>query len=125
MLVFCSVIVICLLISIKLKINNDWDYKIQIFFVMLMGVFAGFALSIICGLIFTPEPTEKVELTPVIVDNEIYYKNGKSLTKYNGKVLLTDKDYMYIDVEKYDAKIFFVVDKSTLMVPAASVGKNE
>lgn len=123
MLVFCSVIVICLLISIKLKINNDWDYKIQIFFVMFMGVFAGFALSIICGLIFTPEPAEKVELTPIIVDNEIYYKDGKSLTKYSGKVLLTDKDYMYIDVEKYDANIFFIVNKSTLMIPEKTVNK--
>ena len=32
---------------------------------------------------------------------------------------------MYINVEKYDAKIFFIADKNTLMIPAASVGKNE
>ena len=97
----------------------------QIFCVMLMGVFAGFLFSVISGLIFTPEPVEEVELTPIVVDNEIYYKDGKSLTKYSGKVLLTDKNYMYINVEKYDAKIFFIADKNTLMIPAASMGKNE
>ena len=45
----------------------------QIFCVMLMGVFAGFLFSVISGLIFTPEPVEEVELTPIVVDNEIYY----------------------------------------------------
>ncbi len=120
MLVFGLIFIICVIIGIKMALSKDGCWT-DILWMILVGFFAGAILSVLGGALFKHDPIETTEITPIIIDNEIYYKDFGAITKYSGRINLTNKDYIYISKETYDISIWFICDKQTLMIPEKAV----
>ena len=130
MVVFGLVLGVFIAISIlKMIKDHQWD-GVDFFCFVVFGILAGLIVSVIGGSIVEPEPIEEIEVTPIIIDDGVYFKENNTVIGYdNGRVCLTDKDYMYIDYKKYDASTWLIFDRRVLMIPKKAVedygqGKN-